>query len=69
LAPGAWTACARALTGEGVAPIAVLGGQSRLTDIAVPAGKRIGAALANARSTTVAWHGVLASLSDARGRW
>jgi hypothetical protein len=41
---------------EDVEPVAVLQRVSRLTDIAVPAGKRICAAATDAHTMTVSWH-------------
>jgi hypothetical protein len=41
---------------EDAAPVAVLGQPSRITDVAVPAGKRICAAVKGARPVRVAWH-------------
>jgi hypothetical protein len=41
---------------EDVSPVAVLGGQSRITDLAVPEGTRVCAAVTDARSMRVSWH-------------
>ena len=41
---------------EGVAPLAVLGRQSRITDLSVPEGKRVCATVADAHTMNVSWH-------------
>jgi hypothetical protein len=50
---------------ENAAPIAVLARDSRITDLAVPAGKRICAAVSDTHTMTVIWHA--RSTDDARG--
>lgn len=42
--------------GEGASALAVLEGSSRLTDLAVPQGKRVCAVVTDARSMNVTWH-------------
>jgi len=53
-------ACPSAAT-ENVAPLAILGGRSRVTDVAVPEGKRICAAAVDAQPAGVSWHARAAS--------
>jgi hypothetical protein len=54
--PGIGDRACPSATAENVAPLAVLGRQSRVTDVTVPEGKRICAAAGDTRSMTVAWH-------------
>ena len=45
---------------EGATPIAVLGGESRLTDLLVPEGKRVCAGVSEARAMRVVWRAQVA---------
>jgi hypothetical protein len=49
---------------EGVAPLAVLARHSRITDLSVPEGKRVCAAVAGAHGANVAWHAQAAASAD-----
>jgi hypothetical protein len=54
--PGIGDRACPSATAENVEPLAVLGGRSRVTDVSVPAGKRICASTMDARPASVAWH-------------